>query len=280
MSKPPVHSAEIIHSTGLTREADRNTLVVPDNECLGSSPGRLRRAQQAMGAGSQDVWTATKFSPPAELRPSDVFGLRRFKYCTGTSERFLVHPCHVPALGSARTIAVYTDGACSDNGAGVGGNTSTREPRAGCAFVFREGDEGTISWALEKQGPDGVTYKHTSNRAELRAALAALKFRYWPGEGWDRLVLITDSLYVSHHAAEWLRKWVERGWRTTSGESVKNQDLWKELSIRMGELAEGGCEVSFWAVPRSLNTIADKAAKEATTLEPDDMFVDIEGVLC
>ncbi|KAK8203103.1 hypothetical protein IWZ01DRAFT_554492 [Phyllosticta capitalensis] len=156
----------------LTSEADRDPLVIPDSECFGCSPVRGARAQQSMGGGSQGVWTATKFSPPAALEPFDVFGLRRF---------------------NPRTIAIFTDGACSDNGAGVGGNISTNEPRGGFAFVYRGSERGAVGFALEKQGPTGDTYRATSNRAELRAAIAALKFRHWPGEGWDRLVLITDS---------------------------------------------------------------------------------------
>lgn len=31
----------------------------------------------------------------------------------------------------------------------------------------------------------------------------------------------------------------------------------------MGKLAEGGCEVLFWAVPRAQNTTANQAAKNA-----------------
>ncbi|KAK8180075.1 ribonuclease H-like domain-containing protein [Phyllosticta capitalensis] len=264
----------------LTSEADRDPLVIPDSECFGCSPVRGARAQQSMGGGSQGVWTATKFSPPAALEPFDVFGLRHFKYLTGLSERFVIRRQHVPALGSPRTIAIFTDGACSDNGAGVGGNISTNEPRGGFAFVYRGSERGTVGFALEKQGPTGDTYRATSNRAELRAAIAALKFRHWPGEGWDRLVLITDSQYVCRHATEWLRKWAARGWCTSSGAPVKNQDLWKELSDTMGVLAKGGCEVSFWAVPRTCNTTADRAAKEAATLEPSEEFVKIQSVVC
>lgn len=42
-----------------------------------------------------------------------------------------------------------------------------------------------------------------------------------------------------------------------------NRDLWEKLSELMRTYAEGGCEVSFWRIPRGLNAEADRAAKAA-----------------
>ncbi|KAF4935261.1 Ribonuclease H [Colletotrichum fructicola] len=87
---------------------------------------------------------------------------------------------------------IYTDGACLDNGAA--------KARGGCAFVFKptysEKESGVISLRLEDQGPGGEVYQHTSNRAELRAVIAALRFREWYGEGFKSIVIATDSTYV------------------------------------------------------------------------------------
>lgn len=77
-------------------------------------------------------------------------------------------------------------------------------------------------------------YTHPNNRAELRAVLAALTFSIWWGEGWQRVVLVTDSEYVANHATGWLRNWATRGCRTASGRPVANRDLWDELSRIMG----------------------------------------------
>lgn len=83
-------------------------------------------------------------------------------------------------------ILIYTDGSCLDRNNFV--DTSIR--RAGCAVVFgtkrpRWGPSmhsRAIMFALEKYGPTGEFYPPTSNRAELRAAIAALECRQWNGE--------------------------------------------------------------------------------------------------
>ena len=152
-------------------------------------------------------------------------------------------------------MLVSTDGSCLGNGrAGA---------RAGWAFIFKPGPEGVVNGALEQQGPDSQWHGPTSNRAELRAVIAALEFRAWWGEGWGRIVIATDSEYVARGATEWLRSWAARGWRTVGGAPVQNRDLWERLSERMGTCAKGGCEVSFWRVPRAWNAEADHAAKVA-----------------
>jgi ribonuclease HI len=152
-------------------------------------------------------------------------------------------------------MLIFTDGSCLANGAA--------DARAGWAFIFRPGSEGVVSGVLEQKGPDDELHRATSNRAELRAAIAALEFRAWWGEGWERIVVATDSEYVVHGATAWLRSWAARGWRTSGGSPARNRDLWERLSERMGMCVEGGCEVSFWRVPRAWNTEADQAAKAA-----------------
>jgi ribonuclease HI len=85
----------------------------------------------------------------------------------------------------------------------------------------------------------------TSNRLELLAAeevLAALPERAtvdWRG----------GSDYLRDGASKWLEGWRRRGWRTSSGEPVKNADLWRRLEgplaariIRFGPATEGDQE--------------------------------------
>ncbi|EKG09021.1 hypothetical protein MPH_14002 [Macrophomina phaseolina MS6] len=247
---------------------------------LTSNPASIARATNATGAGAKGVWTATVFAPPAALAtcsPDDIFtpelndppaGIRAY--------RFVLCRRYLPMFGNLKTMAIFIDGACSDNGAL---DVDGRIPRGGFAFIFKPGDTGVISGALEQRGPDGTECPHTSNRAELRAAIAALKFRSWYGEDWERIVLITDSEYIGTHATTRLRKWAERGWITSSGQPVKNQDLWKALSDQIGEMARHGCEVCFWTVPRRWNTLADAAAKAAVNKPQQREYVDIKGML-
>ncbi|KAF8145764.1 ribonuclease H-like domain-containing protein [Mycena galopus ATCC 62051] len=168
-------------------------------------------------------------------------------------------------------MMIYTDGACASNG--------LASPRGGFAFVFNTTPGGKVSCALEQRGPDEDVHVHTSNRAELRAVVAALTFRAWGGEGWKRVVIVTDSEYVGKGATTWMRNWAGNGWRTSTGQPVLNRDLWEALSVALGKLANDGCEMSFWMVPRSWNDLADAAAKAGTEMESDEHFTPIYGVL-
>ena len=111
---------------------------------------------------------------------------------------------------------------------------------------------GSIAFRLERTGPSGHPAPATSNRAKLRAVLAALQFRAWGGEGWRRVVVRTDLAYVVWGATRWLPRWVARGWRKPGGRGggcYGNRDLWEALQGRVEELRGMGCEVAFWLVP-------------------------------
>lgn len=130
---------------------------------------------------------------------------------------------------------------------------------------------------LEKKGPFGDVSPQTSNRAELRAVIAALRFRFWPGEGCRRFVIATDSEYVVEGATNWVKTWVENGWKTIggygqrAGEDVKNRDLWEVLlgeveRYKTGHRYYGGMDIQFWKIPREWNAIADARAKKAAAI--------------
>ncbi|KAF7299493.1 Ribonuclease H-like protein [Mycena indigotica] len=200
------------------------------------------------------IWTASKFVPPPNTPPEDVFGSTEMWETFGTAHRFLIRPQHVPHIAPPKTLAIYIDGACFDNG--------TPNSLGGVGFVFNAiPQQGTVSFALEKEGPVGNVHQHTNNRAELRAAIAALEFRAWY-MAFNKLVLITDSEYVANGATTWIRTWAAQGWNTTASKSVANRDLWEKLILEMKQYADGGCDVSFWAVPREWNQQADQAAKD------------------
>ncbi|KAK1537016.1 RNase H domain-containing protein [Colletotrichum costaricense] len=173
-------------------------------------------------------------------------------------------------------VLIYTDGACLDNG--------NAAARGGSAFIFKpvlpNDESGCVAFKLEDKGPDGQTYRHTSNRAELRAALAALQFRAWWGEGFKSIVIATDSSYVVNGATDWARAWIKKGWRTSAGEHVKNRDLWEALLLRSEILHDNNVHVRFWYIPRKFNNEADRAAKRAAAIvEPTVEFSEIMGVL-
>ncbi|KAH7013366.1 ribonuclease H-like domain-containing protein [Ilyonectria destructans] len=230
----------------------------------------VARAKRIMGSG--DVWTGTMFEAPADMSPTFMFPVRLINNLNNNrAERFCIRRRFAPAVTDLKTMAVYTDGACASNGLAT--------PRGAFAFVFNHASNGVHARALENKGPTGEVLTHTSNRAELRAVIAFLKFRVWWGEGWKRIVVISDSEYVCKGATTWLRNWAGNNWRTAAGRPAANRDLWEVLSELLGTYAEGGCEISFWAVPRSCNTRADAAAKAACELESPDDFTHVNGIL-
>lgn len=122
---------------------------------------------------------------------------------------------------------VYSDGACSGN-PGPGG----------WGAVILGLDDGETAGPIPHTHPSGgAAHGHvwelgggeartTNNRMEMTAALEALRFLAdKPGVAEIR----TDSSYVVHGITKWVHGWLQRGWKTSTGEPVVNQDLWEAL---------------------------------------------------
>lgn len=109
-------------------------------------------------------------------------------------------------MTSSDCVQAYTDGACKGN-PGPGG--------WGVVLEYK-GQRKTLS---------GGEHNTTNNRMELRAVIEALKSLKKPA----RIHIHTDSQYVHKGITEWLGGWKRKGWRTASGQPVKNQDLWQVL---------------------------------------------------
>ena len=114
-------------------------------------------------------------------------------------------------------LYAYTDGACSGN-PGPGG--------WGVLMLARE--NGAVVKERTLQGGEADT---TNNRMELMAAISAL-------EALSRLsdiTIVTDSAYVKNGITEWMVSWKKKGWRTSSGSAVKNEDLWRRLDAAQAQ---------------------------------------------
>lgn len=103
-------------------------------------------------------------------------------------------------------VEIFTDGACKGN-PGVGGWG---------ALLRTKGKE------REMFGGEAHT---TNNRMELMGAIAALEVLSRP----CHIKLHTDSKYVQQGISEWVHGWKQRGWKTSSKQPVKNEDLWRRL---------------------------------------------------
>ncbi|RCX11990.1 ribonuclease HI [Extensimonas vulgaris] len=109
-------------------------------------------------------------------------------------------------------VEIYTDGACKGN-PGPGG----------WGVWLRSG-----SHEKELFGGEPDT---TNNRMELRAVIEALAALKRP----CAVTLHLDSQYVRKGITEWLAGWKAKGWRTASGQPVKNVDLWQQLDALVRE---------------------------------------------
>jgi len=204
-----------------------------------------------------------KFRPPkATDTPQSLFPAAKSFKATPTVQRFIRRT-------NAKQLLIYTDGSCINNG---GAN-----PRAGCSFVFKPHHH--TRFPLETEGPTGELHHQTSNRAELRAVIAVLRFRAWAGEGFNSLVIATDSEYVVEGITSWVRGWLRKGWTTRIGAPVKNRDLWECLLGELEACDEDGLQVLFWRIPREWNTDADLQARYAADEGPQIEFCDVMGVM-
>ena len=96
-----------------------------------------------------------------------------------------------------------------------------------------QGNPGPGGWAAIVCLPDGSERElagglpHTTNNImEMTAALEGL--RSLPAG--SRACVVTDSRYVCDGMTSWMTGWIRRGWKTSGGAPVKNQDLWRALA--------------------------------------------------
>lgn len=105
-------------------------------------------------------------------------------------------------------ILAYTDGASSGNPGPGGWGTILRFP-----------DD-----RVRELG--GGERRTTNNRMELAAVIAALEAT---AEHDAPILILTDSTYVRKGITEWITGWIRKGWKTSTGNPVANQDQWEML---------------------------------------------------
>jgi ribonuclease HI len=103
-------------------------------------------------------------------------------------------------------IVIYTDGGCQPN------------PGAG-------GWAALLIYGEQQKELMGGAPNTTNNQMELTAAIMALETLTRPCE----VELYTDSEYLKNGITSWITNWKRKGWKNSSGEPVKNRDLWERL---------------------------------------------------
>ena len=137
-------------------------------------------------------------------------------------------------------VHLYTDGACSGN-PGPGGWASVLVANNQVRMV---------------SGYEAAT---TNNRMELLGVIQGLEALKRP----TQVHVVTDSTYVKNAFTEgWLEGWQRNGWKTSSKEPVKNQDLW----LRLCHLQRMHVLTWEWVKGHSghtMNDLCDKLARTA-----------------
>ncbi len=105
-----------------------------------------------------------------------------------------------------KRVTLITDGSCLGN-PGPGG----------WAAILRYGGK--------KKEISGGEPSTTNNRMEMTAVLEGLNALNEPCE----IALEIDSQYVKNGVTRWMDGWKRKGWKTASGQPVKNEDLWLQL---------------------------------------------------
>lgn len=155
-------------------------------------------------------------------------------------------------------VEIYTDGSSLKN-PGPGG----------WAVVFTDKKLGI------RKGSQQVT---TNNRMELQAVVVAVRDSVSMAkekvslitrmEKLEEATIYSDSAYVVNALTKgWLDKWSKNGWKNSSGDVVKNVDLWEKMAFYLDKAKEMKVKLNFVKVKghsgNEWNELADRIAKDA-----------------
>jgi ribonuclease HI len=150
----------------------------------------------------------------------------------------------------------FVDGACRGNGqpGAIGAAAAVRRYRDGREFYrTRELDTSYYNNA-------------TNQRAEISAIILALE---WAMDDYENLnnsprihvTIHSDSKYAVNCMNQWIARWSNNGWTTSSGGSVANQDILLEAIEAENRVLDVGNVVYKW-VPRNEVHEADEKCNE------------------
>jgi ribonuclease HI len=157
-------------------------------------------------------------------------------------------PVEVPVEARPGEFLVWTDGACSGN-PGPGG----------WAAIVVAPDQLV---PIELSGGEPHT---TNNRMEYTAALEGV--RSLPDA--SQVCIVTDSTLMMDSMTKWIHGWKRKGWKTSGGDPVKNQDLVMALDAEIARHAHvrwhwvRGHETGAEHAHKALNDRADRLAVAA-----------------
>ncbi|KAF8171821.1 RNase H domain protein [Pholiota molesta] len=169
----------------------------------------IRFANRYLGPSVKFTLNSRRYPAPASQDPLTIFK-PMINMCSFPAPRWI--QMDPEADGTKHAVLIYTDGSAPENG------------------------------LSDRVGPDPLT----SNRAELRAAHAAL--------GFEKVVIATDSEYLVFGVNEWVIRWKQNGWKNKYG-------FVEMLLTKIEALEASGIVVQFYLIARKYN-LADKVAKK------------------
>jgi ribonuclease HI len=158
-------------------------------------------------------------------------------------------------------ITAFTDGAASGNPGPAGWGAVMYKQQT----TKHKAQSTDQSGYVEEIG--GPIEDGTNNEAELTAAINVLKEA--KNKSAETVTVYTDSSYLIDGATGWVFGWQRNGWKTQSGDSVKNQNLWKQVAHLQADLSVTYTKVSGHAGVPANERADDIATDFAQRLDPD-----------
>lgn len=153
-------------------------------------------------------------------------------------------------------IVIFGDGACRGN-PGPGG----------WGFLLI-----TDELFIEKGGRADRT---TNNEMEITSLLESLKLVRAIAEEGSLLKFYFDSQYVLKGASAWIWSWLKSGWKTKSGEEVKNKELWKQIAEILSSLKKK-VKIDWYYIEGHSGNAGNDRVDEIATSFADEMEVYLE----
>lgn len=156
-------------------------------------------------------------------------------------------------MGISKTVELYTDGACSQNGTWKGGwGVVVVDNEENVIHTFSDSAENT-----------------TNNAMELSAFQRALAFCHIHDKDYNEFIIYSDSAYILNcFSQKWYLNWRKNGWRNAKKEPVANKELWESILWFYDELLSEGINLTLVKVKghsgNKYNELADKLAVEAS----------------
>lgn len=142
-----------------------------------------------------------------------------FIFAIGKNKNDLCYTHNMNGIDTKNDLIIFTDGSSLGN-PGPGG--------WGAMMVFEKLDE------LVELG--GSKARTTNNEMELTAIVSALTYSL---HNTEKIHIFTDSQYAINGITKWVHGWAKNGWKTKTGDEIKNKFTWQTLHSLMSERPKG-----------------------------------------